>query len=309
MSLFAFRKSFLTTSSTLSDAPFCNTAVWAGVNVRDVYCAARSVSTTQTIYTTYTGQLVGGSFTQRVLDDDLLSTSSVRTRSSSSPTRSQETQSTTSNDPSTLIPISVPKNEKSTPIGAIVGGAVGGVAVLALIGFGIWFIRRRNRKDKAAAVDSHGSQPPPVYHPSRPEIDGTGVIGKPAMTETQHPYAGAFAPADTSKGHEYQDQNQQQQYNNAGAVSEKGTATGTYEQRRESTLSPISPQSHDGSVGGSPQMTTRDSYVSTGYPPPPPATVGGQQVHEMSSGASYEMPASPVRKPVGSNRAGVGNAT
>jgi len=183
------------------------------------------------------------------------------------------------------------------------------VAVLALIGFGIWFIRRRNRKDNATAVDSHNSQPPPVYHPSQPEIDGTGVVGKPTMTQTQE-HAGFFAPAAAPKGHEYQNQQQQQfqqQYNNSAITSPSGTAAGTYDPRRDSTLSPISPHSQDGSVGGSPQMTARESYISTAFPPSPPAA-GGQQVHEMSSNNAYEMPASPVRKPVGSSRNGVSNA-
>ena len=195
------------------------------------------------------------------------------------------------------------------------GGVVGGVAVLALIAFGIWFMKRRNRKDKAAAIDSHANQPPPVYLPSQPEIDGTGIVGKPAMTQTQQSYAGAFVPAG-SKMNDYQNQQPQPQqqyqqpYNHPEAVS-PGTAGGTFDPRRDSTLSPVSPDSYNGSVGGSPQMVNRESYVSTGFPhPPPPSAGAGHEIHEMPGHAAHEMPASNIgRKPVGGNRSGVSNAT
>jgi hypothetical protein len=168
-------------------------------------------------------------------------------------------------------------------------------------------MKRKKRNNQAAAVDSHGHQAPPVYHPSQPEIDGTGVVGKPTMTQTQHPYGGEFAPAGASKTHDYHNQNQppqqyQQPYNNAIAVSPNETSGGTFDPRRDSTLSPVSPNSHNGSIGGSPQMTNRDSYVSSGYPPPPPPAAGAQDIHEM--------PGSSIgRKPVGGNRSGVSNAT
>lgn len=306
----------LTDSSTGSEAPYCNTAVWPKEKIRDVYCAVRSVSTTQTILTTYSGQTIGGRFTQTVLPDLLDTTSSTRikptrsfpTSSSSSSsflTRSSGPQSTTSGAPYPT-PIPIPDPPKSTPIGPIVGGVIGGVAVLAAVAFGIWFMKRKKRNDKAAAVDNYGHQPPPVYHPQQPEIDGTGVMGKPTMTETQHPYSGAFVPAGASKSNDYQNQNQppqqyQAHYNDAGAVSPSGTAAGTFNPRRDSTLSPVSPNSHNGSIGGSPQMTTRESYISSDYPSPAPPAVGAPAVHEMPGSAIG-------RKPVG-NRSGVGNAT
>ncbi|KAM0420636.1 hypothetical protein ACHAPT_011552 [Fusarium lateritium] len=51
------------------------------------------------------------------------------------------------------------------PIGAIVGGVVGGVALIALVAFGLWFIRFQKRKAAAAAAANAqpNVQSPPGY--------------------------------------------------------------------------------------------------------------------------------------------------
>ncbi|RSL61692.1 hypothetical protein CEP51_013588 [Fusarium floridanum] len=64
-----------------------------------------------------------------------------------------------------------------TPIGAIVGGVVGGVALIALIAFGLWFIRFQKRK--AAADNAKYNAQSPYGHPSTMQQ---------AMYE--HPYPG-----------------------------------------------------------------------------------------------------------------------
>ncbi|KAM6528029.1 hypothetical protein FALCPG4_009058 [Fusarium falciforme] len=64
-----------------------------------------------------------------------------------------------------------------TPVGAIVGGVVGGVALIALIAFGLWFIRFQKRK--AAAESAKYNAQSPFGHPS---------MMQQAMYE--HPYAG-----------------------------------------------------------------------------------------------------------------------
>ncbi|KAH7328894.1 hypothetical protein B0I35DRAFT_29964 [Stachybotrys elegans] len=67
-------------------------------------------------------------------------------------------------------------NGDSTPIGAIVGGTVGGVAALGLVGAALFFLLRR-RRDKAAAAKPAAapmaqnppmSPPPQSLHPSSP---------------------------------------------------------------------------------------------------------------------------------------------
>jgi hypothetical protein len=62
--------------------------------------------------------------------------------------------------------------------GAIVGGTVGGVALISILGFAFWFVRFKGRKNAAAAAAADGSpgvgsvaptnsayQSPGVYHP------------------------------------------------------------------------------------------------------------------------------------------------
>jgi hypothetical protein len=76
-----------------------------------------------------------------------------------------------------------------TPVGAIAGGVVGGVAAIAIIGFLIWFMRRRRRNQGKAGpnelsgtdMNKDSTQPlhqgqydlPPGY---RAELDPTSAV-------------------------------------------------------------------------------------------------------------------------------------
>lgn len=62
---------------------------------------------------------------------------------------------------------STTKSKSSTPVGAIAGGVVGGVAALALIAFGIWFLMRK--KSSAAAAEA-SPPPPPAPQPTIPAV-------------------------------------------------------------------------------------------------------------------------------------------
>ncbi|EFY85688.1 hypothetical protein J3458_000404 [Metarhizium acridum] len=55
------------------------------------------------------------------------------------------------------------KGDKKTPVGAIVGGVVGGVAAIALVGVGVLLLLRHKRKQKDAAQGQNmqQQQPPP----------------------------------------------------------------------------------------------------------------------------------------------------
>ncbi|RBR23509.1 uncharacterized protein FIESC28_03691 [Fusarium coffeatum] len=75
----------------------------------------------------------------------------------------------------------------STPIGPIVGGVIGGLALIALVGLGIWLIRRK--KQHPGAVPSQGG-----YHPqsqSLPHYDyvnpayAAPQYNQPPMSSTQ----------------------------------------------------------------------------------------------------------------------------
>lgn len=90
----------------------------------------------------------------------------------------------------------------SVPLGPIIGGAVGGVAALALIGFGIYFLVRANNKGKddiapataAAAVPppgpSAGAQGPP------PPASPTGTPGMAQHGGYYDPTGAGFAHLD-----------------------------------------------------------------------------------------------------------------
>lgn len=66
----------------------------------------------------------------------------------------------------------------SVPTGPIVGGVIGGLALLALAGFAIWFFCLRKRKPASDAappshvadgIHSYHSSPPPLYDPHQQE--------------------------------------------------------------------------------------------------------------------------------------------
>jgi hypothetical protein len=56
---------------------------------------------------------------------------------------------------STILPAAI---KTSTPIGAIVGGVLGGIALIAFLSFLFWFYLRKRRKDKAFALAATQNQ-------------------------------------------------------------------------------------------------------------------------------------------------------
>ncbi|KAF4967708.1 hypothetical protein FSARC_4768 [Fusarium sarcochroum] len=62
-------------------------------------------------------------------------------------------------------------DSSQVPVGAIVGGVLGGLALIALVGFGIWFIRHKKRQsvDNPNTAPSMEHQPQPVaFHQQQP---------------------------------------------------------------------------------------------------------------------------------------------
>lgn len=79
----------------------------------------------------------------------------------------------------------VPSHEgKSTPIGAIVGGVVGGVAVCGLIGLGVVFMLRRNK-----------SMPADHPLPAHPVMAQQQQPPAPPMKQSQYPQQHSHLPA------------------------------------------------------------------------------------------------------------------
>ncbi|KAH7035937.1 uncharacterized protein B0I36DRAFT_382547 [Microdochium trichocladiopsis] len=209
-----------------------------GNGVHDFFCATSGDRTFVTASTTYFGQL-GRFFSTSSYAADFNATgaagqtsttaSSVSTSSSRGPTSTPTTPTTTpavSSTPDTNLvtvtpsptptPAPVNNGSSSTNTGAIAGGVVGGVAVLALVGLAVWLVRRRDKKrngnnnnnidngghNAPSAYGQHpggggGPQPPPQQwqqqqwqHPQHPEMSavvehhpGGGVGGWGAANE------------------------------------------------------------------------------------------------------------------------------
>lgn len=204
--------------------PFCNTILFAG-GVTDYFCNSLRVSTAQLAVTTYPGQ-VGRTFEQTVLSD-----TSTPTRRSSTTTPSHTGSAMTSHTPA-------PSSSSSTPVGAIVGGVIGGVAVLAIIAFGVFFILRRSKKPDPASpppapetVQNHHPSPFPNPSPGpanlSPSPGPTNLSpsptagSKPGHQSVASSYNPAYPPsaftsgppsADYSGGPQFQQQQQFQAY-------------------------------------------------------------------------------------------------
>lgn len=164
-------------TSTASNAAFCNTVSFAN-GATDYFCGSQSASSVQLAETTFQGQ-TGRTLTQTVLTDSV-PISRPTTTSSSSPT-------------STPPPAA---SSSSTPIGAIVGGVVGGVAVLGLLGLGAFYLHRQ-RKNKTTKFSPVPLQPPPAETTQLGNIGGGGgggLSGPPSPYFTPDPSAAGAVP-------------------------------------------------------------------------------------------------------------------
>ncbi|KAH7360741.1 hypothetical protein BKA65DRAFT_473876 [Rhexocercosporidium sp. MPI-PUGE-AT-0058] len=107
-------------------------------------------------------------------------------------------------------PTPSPNKHSKTPIGAIVGGAVGGVVVLALLAFLLWFcLRKRKQKrvesaaaqariqnEQASALTAYGLNNNNNNSSNVAEIAGTmkpaAAYGGPAQQQPQYPAMGVY---------------------------------------------------------------------------------------------------------------------
>ncbi|KPM34600.1 hypothetical protein AK830_g11977 [Neonectria ditissima] len=166
---------------TESKRPFCRTYQFPE-GVLDYRCASTEVEDVQSVDFTYFGQDDPG-FTTTLLSDE-----SQITSMASLPTRPTVT---VTGDPSdethTDTPDPSPKHK--TPIGAIIGGAVGGLLVLVLLILGILCLRRRNNKKHK---ETAAPPPPPTGYPppDQQAYNQAAVMtpeAKPVMVSSHNP--------------------------------------------------------------------------------------------------------------------------
>ncbi|KAI1873821.1 uncharacterized protein JN550_003090 [Neoarthrinium moseri] len=178
--------------------PYCGTIRFSS-SITDYFCHSLSYSTPMNALTTWIGEADGRKYSQVVvtLSSDALTSVGTSARGSGSATAtgasgSSGSSSGDSSGGSSGSSSGGSGGGSSTNIGAIVGGAVGGVAVLALIGFGIWFLVRRSNKNKAAAVaPPPGPAPYPQMQqsppPGGPSPGPMGVAGHQSVYNPQYP--------------------------------------------------------------------------------------------------------------------------
>ncbi|KAF8864327.1 hypothetical protein BDZ45DRAFT_797430 [Acephala macrosclerotiorum] len=155
-----------TMKCTDSSAPYCGSIRYAypGATVQQYFCGTETGSTWQTAYTTFSGQSSAArSFTsvdRAVLQSSAASLSSKLASTSSSSSSSSSTGTTTSSSSTTSGTVAPTQTsaaaDKKSNTGAIVGGLVGGAAVLGLIGAGAFFLyKRKYGKNNAANSPTH----------------------------------------------------------------------------------------------------------------------------------------------------------
>ncbi|EXM17339.1 hypothetical protein RAB80_007219 [Fusarium oxysporum f. sp. vasinfectum] len=155
---------------TNSDQPFCRTYVYPK-GIFDYRCASTTVDT-ERVYFTSEGQKRAN-----------LTTTTLATDSSATSEGLEQAVTVTVQEKATgspaavtiyVIPqlpsapatssVSPTSSSKSTPVGPIVGGVVGGVVILGLIGLGFFLLLRRRRKNKRQEHMAPTGQPN-VAHP------------------------------------------------------------------------------------------------------------------------------------------------
>ncbi|OHE90829.1 hypothetical protein CORC01_13873 [Colletotrichum orchidophilum] len=176
-----------TLKCTSTGRPYCNTISFAN-GIFDYWCNTAEISTPQAATTTYAGG-PARNWTPLALTDDTTSSSVIRpassgfitgTASGSVSAPSITNPPDNNNNDNNGINNNNNNNNSSAPVGAIVGGVIGGIAVIALISFGIFLILRKKKK-----------QPQPGPH------------GQPPMMNQQQPPPMGYAPAPQGSPSQY----------------------------------------------------------------------------------------------------------
>ncbi|KAI1387119.1 uncharacterized protein F4822DRAFT_274488 [Hypoxylon trugodes] len=168
-----------------SIAPYCISWLFStsGSTLTAFDCDYQSMTRTFELLATPLSLLDSTTSTTDNSDTSLSSTSSTQD-GTSSPSTTGGSTSTVSGSSATTSASETPElassnGSSSTPVGAIVGGVVGGVAVIGLIVLGVLFIRKYQRGA------SNATSPPPA--PSGPqELPGAGVYSNTSQGYEGH---------------------------------------------------------------------------------------------------------------------------
>lgn len=171
---------------------------WTGYTL---WGCARSQRTDFVYYTPTQLTSTTSSTSSRSTSSSTTSTDDTSSSSSASPTQSADPSTSTS-----PVPVA---HSKSTPVGAIVGGVVGGVGALALIGLALFFLLRKKKSggDAAAPAAGGGTTPAPGQGPPPPgaPVGGYYDPNQPQMAQQQQQYGGygpaGFAPVPVDPRH------------------------------------------------------------------------------------------------------------
>ncbi|KAF9772674.1 hypothetical protein IL306_009607 [Fusarium sp. DS 682] len=168
---------------TNSEEPFCRTYAYPK-GIRDYRCASTEVESVQSVKFTYEGEenpsfrttTIGGTSSRALPTITDADTTTFR-----KPIETDTYTTTTSDAP-------VPTHKsKSKPVGAIVGGVVGGVAVIGLIGLGVFFLLHRRK-----------STPTANPTPAQPVMAQQQQPPAPPMNQNQYPQQQPYPPVVSS---------------------------------------------------------------------------------------------------------------
>ncbi|KAK3344106.1 hypothetical protein B0T25DRAFT_317845 [Lasiosphaeria hispida] len=254
-----------TEKCTESSMRYCNTIEFPG-GITDYFCHSLIGSTAQLADTTYLGQ-EGRTFSPLVFTDTV--TRPTRTRA--------DTESTT------LPPLStntsdIPRSSSPTPVGAIVGGVVGGIAVLGLVCLGIFYIIRHKKPKTPPAPPAPAPGPapettqynlPPPTQPGMPHETGaydTSAL-KPGHQSTISAYS--VAPSMPSPQQQYQSPQRQSGYSYGYGGHESVSPVPSYNHPQQSYPEQPYPQQSYHQHHVSMQSVGGQSFGPGGMSPPP----------------------------------------
>ncbi|KAI9889787.1 MAG: hypothetical protein M1814_004989 [Vezdaea aestivalis] len=234
-----------TLQCTNSNRPYCQSFTFPGNGVKDYGCGSVLDSTYRTILTTSIGQVKSASSVAIVTSKNVIKSKTIAIADpvSESGSSSSSSSSTSTSGPGPTSTLSSSEEKSKAPVGAIVGGVVGGLAFLGFLAAIVIFLLMRQKKKRAASDPTAAAA-------------STPLAGGPASP------AGAYSPQSNEKDYAQTQTNsyyggnagmQQQQYPQDGLLSPQLG----YDQR---SVSPAPGYSSDGFV--SPQSTGQ-GYISS----------------------------------------------